>query len=410
MATVKSTARPNGFAIISRDVLQNSTLSIEARGLMAYLLSHHESWELRVTQVCTEFSMGKDRARKIIRELMDQGYIEEKKLVESNGQFSKSSRYTVYEDSIRATLVNNTGAEDISIEPGLNNPGTDFPALVTPPLINNIFKKYNYKKTTAITPVPRSEMVGAVEPTKNLAAADLNSFSALTPQDRMIGESLTANQQAAIDQRLTGEVLPEGYSLVQLASEFAVTMLDSSAYSKAGLDFFKKLNTLVKMLRANRWVSPIPSEKTDVAAENRQIAKRNQHHQELLGDVAHCQSMLSFHTEQGNKAFIESFEQQLAQAKQALRIFNARHSDHASATESREQVAISTEMVIKATDCYQPSSRLAPQQIKDILKQYSSQGRFVQAEVRVESESPLMSYSPSNASARSFNRQPSPAL
>ena len=67
--------RSNQFAQINRALLQNSALSWEARGVLSYLLSKPEDWEVRFTDLVKQGPGESDRMRRILRELERAGHM-----------------------------------------------------------------------------------------------------------------------------------------------------------------------------------------------------------------------------------------------------------------------------------------------------------------------------------------------
>lgn len=65
----------NHFFILTRDSMQNARLSFEARGVLAYLLSKPDDWELMPEDIASQGNIGKNKAYRIIKELMEHGYI-----------------------------------------------------------------------------------------------------------------------------------------------------------------------------------------------------------------------------------------------------------------------------------------------------------------------------------------------
>lgn len=64
----------NYFAV-SRKTAQDSRLSFEARGVLFYLLSKCDTWELRVEDLRREGNIGRDKVYRILRELTAAGYL-----------------------------------------------------------------------------------------------------------------------------------------------------------------------------------------------------------------------------------------------------------------------------------------------------------------------------------------------
>jgi len=65
----------NHFFILSRSCMQDENLSFEARGVLAYLLSKPDDWDLMPEDLARRGGIGRNKVYRIIKELMDRGYI-----------------------------------------------------------------------------------------------------------------------------------------------------------------------------------------------------------------------------------------------------------------------------------------------------------------------------------------------
>ena len=88
-------SKENPFAQINRALLQNRELSYEARGLLAYLLSHSNDWKINIKDLKQQCSS--DRVYRIINELIEKGYVKRKRIVNEKGKFI-GIRYWTYEE------------------------------------------------------------------------------------------------------------------------------------------------------------------------------------------------------------------------------------------------------------------------------------------------------------------------
>lgn len=79
----------NNYTKISNDFLQDDSISFEARGLGASLLSRPEDWEINISALMVEGSIGRDKVNKIIQELIKAGYMY-KSQSRTSGKFSKN--------------------------------------------------------------------------------------------------------------------------------------------------------------------------------------------------------------------------------------------------------------------------------------------------------------------------------
>jgi hypothetical protein len=88
--------KENPFAQISREMLQDKTMSYEARGLLSYLLSKSGDWEARVGDLQID-GAGRDKVYRIISELQQKGYISQRqKYQDEKGQWQWTP-YDVHE-------------------------------------------------------------------------------------------------------------------------------------------------------------------------------------------------------------------------------------------------------------------------------------------------------------------------
>jgi len=89
--------RENPYVMISKEPLHNSVLSFKAKGLLTYLLSLPEDWQVNIAHLTKVSSDGKSSVRSAIEELEKAGYIEKRQAKSENGRFQKIE-YFVYEN------------------------------------------------------------------------------------------------------------------------------------------------------------------------------------------------------------------------------------------------------------------------------------------------------------------------
>lgn len=68
------------YTIVNNDVLKDKTLSMQAKGLYAYLRSNSKDWKLYKTEVYNHFTNGRDAINKAWKELVDTGWIVSKRI------------------------------------------------------------------------------------------------------------------------------------------------------------------------------------------------------------------------------------------------------------------------------------------------------------------------------------------
>ena len=93
---VKIKKRENPFAMIDRTALEDSRLSWRARGVLAYLLSKPDDWEVSVQNVINKGKEGREAIRAVFRELSKFGYCELENVRSESGTLA-GKRYVIYE-------------------------------------------------------------------------------------------------------------------------------------------------------------------------------------------------------------------------------------------------------------------------------------------------------------------------
>jgi hypothetical protein len=87
----------NPYFIMVRSSAQDSRLSFEARGVLTYLLSKPNDWQVSPADIQREGGIGREKCAGILKELEDLGYIVvDRNTKNPDGTFS-GNRYTVYE-------------------------------------------------------------------------------------------------------------------------------------------------------------------------------------------------------------------------------------------------------------------------------------------------------------------------
>lgn len=90
----------NPYVQINKNVLNDPRISFKAKGLMAYLLSLPDDWEIYESEVVNHSRDGKDSLKSAIKELIETGYIERTRIRDEKGRLG-AYEYTVREVSIQ---------------------------------------------------------------------------------------------------------------------------------------------------------------------------------------------------------------------------------------------------------------------------------------------------------------------
>lgn len=67
------------FTIIKNEIVNNKALTMEAMGLLTFMLSKPNGWEFRQDHLCNHFNVGRDRMRSVMKTLSDAGYVRREK-------------------------------------------------------------------------------------------------------------------------------------------------------------------------------------------------------------------------------------------------------------------------------------------------------------------------------------------
>ena len=76
------------WTVIDNRILEDSRLSWEARGLLAFLLSKPDKWKVNVKHLENQAEAGRTKIRRILKELTDSGYLEYRKAQKQSGLFA----------------------------------------------------------------------------------------------------------------------------------------------------------------------------------------------------------------------------------------------------------------------------------------------------------------------------------
>jgi DNA-binding MarR family transcriptional regulator len=91
MSIIRVERMSQPYTMIANATLQDTSISLEARGLLTYLLSKPDTWAVVVTWLQTEMNVGREKLNRIIKELENAGYIETR-VVRTEGKFAEYER------------------------------------------------------------------------------------------------------------------------------------------------------------------------------------------------------------------------------------------------------------------------------------------------------------------------------
>ena len=136
---VRMNEHTQNFTVICNDCFQNSNLSMQAIGLLAYLITLPTDWKIYKSELVNHFTNGRDAINNAFNELIENGYITCEKTRTEKGTFG-SNIYTVHEAPVKADTANG--------KPVTENPSTDKPSTENLQLQNTHKQnKHNTKNT-----------------------------------------------------------------------------------------------------------------------------------------------------------------------------------------------------------------------------------------------------------------------
>lgn len=128
-ATIRRGVRNARYAAIPNHVFEDSRLSMEARWLLSYLLSKPDNWTVVVGDITKKGGCGRDKARKMIAELVECGYAEREQQ-RDDGKFGYS--VLVIFDEPRNALESMASSESVAFLPQTEMPAPVMPSPVSP--------------------------------------------------------------------------------------------------------------------------------------------------------------------------------------------------------------------------------------------------------------------------------------
>ncbi|RVK96098.1 helix-turn-helix domain-containing protein [Sinorhizobium meliloti] len=130
-ATIRRGVRNARYAAIPNHVFEDDRLSMEARWLLSYLLSKPDNWTVVIGDIIKRGNCGRDKARKMIAELVEVGYAEREQQRE-DGKFGSSVLVIFDEPRSLAPAGNGRETASVAILPQTDLPATASPSPVSP--------------------------------------------------------------------------------------------------------------------------------------------------------------------------------------------------------------------------------------------------------------------------------------
>lgn len=258
MTTIRVRKRKN-FVVIDKRTAQDKRLSWSARGLLQFLLSLPDDWEININHLTKCSPAGKHQVRTTINELKQFGYLTVNSQRADDGKF-RGVEYDICEvpesaQSLDLSIFDQNSPQSENqitvdkdqinrdpkirqrpISPKSDFPYADFPSAEKPASENQTLQSNN-KQNTEYTKYKIT----------NKAPADL---------EHEIAETLTPNQLSII-KHLANNELQQCYPKTSpdlIVQCLAAAVLDSKVLTKSGNNFLKKINTIKKLAREGQWL------------------------------------------------------------------------------------------------------------------------------------------------------------
>ena len=308
------------FTMVSNQVVQNTNISFKAKGLLTYLLSFPDSWELSPYQIQKTFTLSEKVTENLIKELISAGYIEK-----SLNNKTKKNQYIVHE-----MPINSINCDELRVNAPLVPEKHDFQSMVfqstekksvdfqsvekQSPLIKINTKKEDFEEKRlnkkAAAKVLNKDLTNSTREAEKPAAAFLSSSVSFNNTDKIIGDKLTENQIEKV-RAVVASLGATDQEPSILVEQIIVTLLNPKSFSNAGLDFLKKLNTCKSMILKGLWTTPsMPKEiKEAKAKESRTndqfIGEKENAMSQIRGEKRFLEDVLKMHQEKGNAKLAE---------------------------------------------------------------------------------------------------------
>ena len=151
------------FSVVPSAPLNDASLTWEARGMHAYLVSKPDGWQISMVDLIKQSPAGRDKTRRILRELTGAGYVKRTRRQQEDGTFAWDS--VVYEQPDLETAAPNP----LPSQGPTDEPSTGFPSMVHPSMENPSIQEYGIKPYLPFTQSPL--------PPANGADADLAEYA-----------------------------------------------------------------------------------------------------------------------------------------------------------------------------------------------------------------------------------------
>ena len=183
MAIIR-TKREHSYTVVSNKIYDKNQLSWQAMGLLGYLLTKPDNWQVMVAELVnvtkdTKKPTGREGVYNIINELKEKGFISVRK--NSDG----STDYTVYDEPIQQpNQVKPNQVKPNQVKPNQVKPNQAKPNQAKPTLVNTEYKQLLNITKDGDVGVEVSEPSETDEPTNSNVFSDFQITDDWEPKDK----------------------------------------------------------------------------------------------------------------------------------------------------------------------------------------------------------------------------------
>lgn len=180
------------------------------------------------------------------------------------------------------------------------------------------FERDTYTEIT--TQITTENTAAACERRSPIAAAAFSKKIEIAETDALIGDALTSKQLAIIENTARELSSRVNRNADVFAKELETVILSSTSFTHANRDFFKKLNTIKKMINERGWQTPATFIEKKQSEHKKTIDPLKRELNEIELDCAHWEKMVRMSLEKGQNKQAEDFKKLHLQAKSKLEL------------------------------------------------------------------------------------------
>ncbi len=141
-STIRRGVRNARYTTVPNHVFEDTRLSMDARWLLGYLLSKPDNWTVVIGDIVNKGGCGRDKARKMIAELVEHGYAERDQARE-DGKFGASVLVIFDEPRGQAASSEPSETGGVASVPQTEMPSPVKPSPVSPSPVKSAHSKYS---------------------------------------------------------------------------------------------------------------------------------------------------------------------------------------------------------------------------------------------------------------------------